>query len=151
MRAGEGSAETPTDNPTAPTPGVPETAYQLLERVCEAIERSPQQFDQNEWVSRKDCGTSFCRAGWLVALHDGVAAIGDDDFVMGRAEAILDMEGDDAWELFSTYALLDTDARPGSVEYAAAGVDGTQRFMRKHEAHLKARRLTDVPALKGGR
>jgi hypothetical protein len=115
-------------------------AYQLLDRVCKAIEREPQRFNQSDW-----CGTAFCRAGWMVVLHDGKLGL-NEVHVGVRAEELLDMDLSDSWSLFSTYEMFNpaAGARPGTVEYAKAGVDGTRAFMKKHAAHLKARSLEGV-------
>lgn len=114
-------------------------AYELLERVCRAIAEAPQHYNQTEW-----CGTAYCRAGWIVAVHDGPIDDRHADDVGNRAMELLDLSSDECWPLFSTYELFRTDAEPGTSEYAEEGVRGVRVFMSQYSSHLKARSLKGV-------
>lgn len=139
------------------------TAYELLGRVCEAIKAHPLSYYQRMWAAKPDwcfapdvaakneCGTVFCRAGWLVALNDGnknidvendvVELKGRFEHIQTRAKALLDMSDDDVRPLFSESSVTGS---PGTTDYVRQGVRGIRDFMRKHEAHLKARSLRGV-------
>jgi hypothetical protein len=143
------------------------TAYELLGRVCEAIKAHRFAYYQGAWsmkaewafppeqAARNECGTAFCRAGWMVALHDGAKNIdvaadkvllpGSIDYVSipTRASELLDMSADDQ----DVLALFDGEACsgvPGSSGYVAQGIRGLRAFMKKHAKHLKARSLKGV-------
>jgi hypothetical protein len=153
------------------------TAYELLERVCEAIKARPLSYYQGYWKARRGqrgngvgcaplpflldqpentCGTAFCRAGWMVVLHDGLRANPRDrssDPVMSwerRARQLLDMPPhlefgmlvrDDVSDLFDAG---DYSGVPGTPQYVKYGIDGLRAFMKTHEKHLKARSLRGV-------
>lgn len=157
----------------------PKTAYDLLEQVAQHILAEPARYWQELWVLRgkhviertgltaPSCGTICCRAGWIVALHDGLdsdainanAQVRHSEAVMRRANEIL---GVGMWvtkELFDGDALTPVDEysdaiedapdalEPGTQAYAEAGALGIREFMAEHEAALKARILEapDVP------
>lgn len=40
----------------------------LLRKTLEHIEAHPDEWDQKWWAARTKCGTTFCFAGWTVAL-----------------------------------------------------------------------------------
>lgn len=150
----------------------PENAYDLLEAVARHIEEEPRRYYQSSWVLRGDriralelaapaCGTVGCRAGWVVALNDGlnapaiVSQLGAlpafDEPVRDRAEEILGLGHLDTDDLFSGCAIYVEDAGgcditppAGSPAYAKLGADGIRAFMKAHEAHLKARSLEGV-------
>lgn len=128
----------------------PDTAYELLEAVAQRIEAEPRRYDQREWVRETECGTVCCRAGWVVAIADpDVFATHDAQAVGERADQILGLPESVLWnELYSTTCIR-TRANPGTAEYAAAGARGVREFMAVHEAHLKARKLADVPPIAG--
>lgn len=72
-----------------PKPPRPANAYELLERVCEAILEEPKRYRQDDWLSmvapwmdelgpeekglyregKPACGTAGCRAGWIVLIE----------------------------------------------------------------------------------
>lgn len=41
---------------------------ELAERVIGQIEAHPEEWDQRFWRTKRDCGTTFCFAGWAVQL-----------------------------------------------------------------------------------
>lgn len=136
----------------------PRTAFELLNRVCKHILEEPKRYYQGMWGNTNEdlikatvgsvpaCGTMACRAGWIVALHDGMPAFHrmlNMDCLPGevgvRAKEIL---GD-----LDTDSLFDEDAVngfPGTVAYAEQGASGIEDFMAKHEEYLKARLLRKI-------
>lgn len=144
----------------------PRTAYDLLARVCEHILDEPKRYTQESYLvhgiaaiknlglAAPTCGTVGCRAGWIVALHDGPTGV-RGEAVEWRANQILG-RGGDTHDLFSGTAcdrLAGEDTSPiiGTKKYARLGVKGLRAFMKQHAKHLKARLLKDVPTLKGPR
>lgn len=159
--------------------GTPETAYELLALVAQHIEEEPRRYFQDAFalfgrseirdVAEMDappCGTTCCRAGWIVALGDGMPALRSlaaqsQLDIPSRARAILGMgdvgtffdefaaeaDGDDGWN-YDREVIPDDINKPGTPEYAQFGAAGVRAFMAKHEARLKARRLVDVPPVK---
>lgn len=142
------------------------TAYELLGRVCKVIQVEPKRYDQGTFQSSQDqrtvCETAFCVGGWLVFLHDGKFIGGS---IEDRASVLLGMDGLyynglNPWDLFTTMVpgvtcremdasgdIIDLDQdlpNQGTPAYAKAGVAHTRRFMKKYEAHLKARLLAGV-------
>lgn len=145
-------------------------AYELLERVCVAIKEHPLSYWQGYWkatrgyrgggcgdvcelpeslnTSNNTCGTAFCRAGWMVALHDGMRA--KPASFEGRAKELIGVYKDDGVDcvlLGSTDRLFEggaVDGTPGTRPYVNAGIKGIRAFMKKHAAHLKARKLRGV-------
>jgi hypothetical protein len=137
-----------------------ENAYELLERVCEAIKASPINYGQDAWCftptpdcdcdqckalraqqEHGGCGTAFCRAGWIVALHDGHAAAKETDDIEGRAVTLLGLGRSDTDHLFDGSAVT---GKVGTVAYVRKGIAGVRAFMKQHAAHLKARSLRGV-------
>lgn len=145
----------------------PKTAYGLLGAVCRAIESRPLNYAQNSWCATRGglmsrhgdiaeldpaldveanvCGTSFCRAGWIVAVHDGKRARPRSFY--RRAAAILGMpltrgcfhsDNSDLAALFEWDAVTGT---PGTRSYVRRGVAGVRRFMKKYERHLRATKV----------
>ncbi len=51
-----------------PIPIVDQPNTKILRRIA----RKPESFDMGDWAARTECGTTFCRAGHIVALA-GVA------------------------------------------------------------------------------
>lgn len=166
-----------TDNPTAATvrkvtrAAKPKTAYDLLARVADHILEEPKRYYQTNWglrgthleaikkELRPACGTVACRAGWIVALHDGPERLNGTHLqllkrIPARARMILgatDNKQDIRWDasdLFDGAAC--GMAAEGTVEHAKRGASGIRAFMRKHAAHLKSRLLKDVPKLANG-
>jgi hypothetical protein len=45
----------------------------LLQRTLATIEAHPESWDQSMWAARTQCGTSYCFAGYAVALCGGRA------------------------------------------------------------------------------
>lgn len=41
---------------------------ELLRRTLDYIKTHPNEWDQDRWVTKTDCGTSYCFAGWALAL-----------------------------------------------------------------------------------
>jgi hypothetical protein len=131
----------------------PKTAYELLERVCEAIKAHPLNYYQGMWVSQRGssmdplpasldvpdnkCGTAFCRAGWVCQLLDGAMPRGG---VGGRSNEILGLSDDETDPLYYE----EMRGAPGSKAYVQQGVRGVRAFMRQHAKHLKARSLRGV-------
>lgn len=37
-------------------------------KLADAVQGAPQLFDMRSWRNRTECGTSHCRAGWVVEL-----------------------------------------------------------------------------------
>lgn len=99
---------TDTDRPNA------QLAYCVLDHIA----AHPEQWRQREWISRpkgNECGTAGCMAGWACLLsgdqpHWGwkrltshkVVDSSDHDvhYVMERAQFLLGIGEDDAYELF---------------------------------------------------
>ena len=135
------------------------TAYDLLSDVCKTIKNEPKIYDQDTFMSRDNispCGTVACRAGWIVALHDGSARLNLIN-IEDRATHILGFSGrygcgvvpDSLFEASAfTYENKDMgrDNFPnaGTKAYARLGIKGLRTFMAKHKAHLKARLLKRV-------
>lgn len=44
----------------------------LLSKVLEHVTAHPEEWDQANWAVQRDCGTTYCVAGWTVAMtgHD---------------------------------------------------------------------------------
>lgn len=143
------------------------TAYELLERVCVAIEAHPAAYYQGWWkctrggrggnpplphdiVDKNECGTAFCRAGWIVVSNDGNKRAHTNDWYpwsIRAAELIGAEAGDiasDLSRLFASYAIDGAGATPGTLKYARAGIRGIREFMKTHRDHLKARKLRGV-------
>ncbi len=156
----------------------PETVYDLLALVAHHIEEEPRRYFQDVWVLIGEeirnhvdfepaCGTVCCRAGWIVALHDGLRAPAIEATARARFSPRVELRAlqilgmSDVGFLFNAFISdeddLDEDsgdlvsAEPGTPEYAKAGADGLRAFMEEHAEHLKARRLADVPPLEEGR
>lgn len=148
----------------------PRTAYELLERVCEHILEEPRRYYQEFWAVRDkqkiadvmgsvpSCGTMACRAGWIVALNDGlnsrVMRADHDTFspIEDRANQILGLGSGDTGRVFSACAVRGASyggPKHGTARYAREGVKGLRKFMREYEAHLKSRLLKDVPKAEG--
>lgn len=130
----------------------PTTAYELLERVCDHILEEPRRYAQAIWGFERDmiaaikapppCGTVCCRAGWVVALHDGPSALLTIGSVAGRSNEILGLDYGDTNAIYYDSSV---DAhKQGTAAYATAGVRGLRAFMEQHKAHLQARRLKGV-------
>lgn len=41
---------------------------ELAYRVLDHIDAHPEQWFQNDWAHKNECGTSYCFAGWAVLL-----------------------------------------------------------------------------------
>lgn len=132
---------------------MPKTAYDLCEMVAQHIEEDPLRYHQGLWgfegeafkdssLKMPDCGTVCCRAGWIVALHDGAAAL-RHGVVAHRSDTIL---GYQDWQTMNLYydGSLD-ESKQGTKAYARLGADGLRQWMREHAVHLKSRLLKDVP------
>jgi len=46
------------------------TNTDLLKRTLQHIETHPNEWDQERWVTKTDCGTSYCFAGWALMLSE---------------------------------------------------------------------------------
>lgn len=137
-------------------------AYELLEQVCEAIAAHPLNYYQDRYVANRgegaddlpkeldtpanECGTAFCRAGWIVQLHDR-RKLAYDEYEY-RAMELLGALGEDAedpyFDVVDLFAGGAVEGAPGSPEYVAEGIAGIRKFMAKHEAHLKAQSVNPV-------
>lgn len=140
----------------------PKTAYDLCERVAQHIEEEPLRYHQGLWgferfviaeLQQPQCGTVCCRAGWIVALHDGIGAeksVG----VAARSSQILGYRNEDLSEDSAVMSLYYDGSmghlEQGTKKYAQMGASSLRKWMRKHAAHLKARKLADVPKLGKG-
>ena len=139
------------------------TAYELCERVCEAIKAKPLAYYQADWVKRGEvrpdelrvpentCDTAFCRGGWLVAVHDGKnhEHASGPGAIHTRAYELLGVRNDGVGEplrlsVVSLFLASAVGGRPGSKAYVREGIAGMRRFMREHKAHLQARSLRGV-------
>lgn len=134
----------------------PRTAYDLCELVAQHIETDPLRYDQSAWgwegmhyQQMPMCGTVCCRAGWIVALHDGPAALKDERVhISSRSDLILGLDGDQTAEIYYDGERL-LAFQQGTKKYAQAGAAGLRDWAKRHEAELKARLLKDVPKLEG--
>ena len=141
------------------------TAWELCEQACAFIDARAEAYYQGAWTAqvqdcgfssrmqaKNECGTAFCRAGILVGVHDGFQqAKALDSFwsrVPDRAIQLIglppldeDRAHPDVRRLFEGDAV---PGKPGTRAYVRAGVRGLRRFMKQHEAHLKARSLKGV-------
>lgn len=141
----------------------PRTAWDLCELVAQHIEEEPLRYYQRNWwvrgralkalvywktlPSAPSCGTTACRAGWIVGLNDGVGGARKAARAYGigeRARIILGVSVRATATLFSGD---DAVGVPGTAEYADFGAAGLRRWMRRHAPHLKSRLLTKVPKL----
>lgn len=141
----------------------PKTAYELCQRVCRHIAAERKTYFQGDWFrvsavaqrirmgATTDCGTTACRAGWMVALGDGPLKARIQSHllsgILGRARLLLGA-GSGSQLSVDVDTLFAGDAcdglKPGTRAYARCGVRGLRAFMAKHEAHLKARALEGV-------
>lgn len=134
----------------------PKTAYELCELVARHIEEDPLRYDQSTWGwegaryrKMPACGTVCCRAGWIVALHDGPAALKDDRVhISSRSDLILGLDGDETAEIYYNGERL-IQFEQGTKAYAQAGAAGLRDWANRHAVKLKARLLSDVPKLEG--
>ena len=141
------------------------TAWELCEQACAFIDAQAHAYYQGAWTAqvqdcgfsprlqaKNECGTAFCRAGILVGLHDGFQAVRDldRDFlskVPDRASQLIGLASGTSWAHPDVARLFEGDAvpgLPGTRAYVRKGVRGLRRFMKQHEAHLRARSLTGV-------
>lgn len=150
------------------------TAYELLEQVIAHIKEEPKRYAQATWGARNSdaikavgpatvppCGTIACRAGWIVALNDGLPAFTArirHDSIERRANDILGFkrqcfcgnpscngDSDGALETRELFAPHAAGNRGFSVrEHARRGVAGLRAFMKQHKAHLQNRKLRGV-------
>jgi len=144
------------------------TAYELLQQVCAHILEEPKRYHQGTWgltrkhavgvVGRENvppCGTVACRAGWIVGLHDGLPSLKNrlsrnQGSVSDRANLILGFKENDDYVVAATSELFDSESVDPELkftsprEYAKRGVAGLRAFMKKHKAHLQARKLRGV-------
>lgn len=138
------------------------TAYELLERVIAHIREEPRRYCQSTWGAlaewglhpagqRPPCGTIACRAGWIVALHDGMPSFRrrlrrHDYSVRDRANIILGFPPDTN----TTVPLFHAEAVPPALRaqdvpaHARQGIQGLRAFMKQHKAHLQAQKLRGV-------
>lgn len=136
--------------------GKPETLYDLMKSVAEAIELSPGNYYQSDWEKParrilwsegiEACGTAYCRAGWMVNLLEKPTPTGEHDNVAQKASNLLEAAGVHPREiqnLFSGGACF-YSGRPGSDTYVKDGINGVKRFMAQHEDKLKAFKLDGV-------
>lgn len=140
------------------------TAWNLCEAVCEAIVEDPRRYDQGTYVDQHslfevaqdrglpECGTVACRAGWIVALHDGGIKV-RYGAIRNRANKILGVEPWQTQDLFSGSALesyKEQQGRPTYAQYsylrrrALQGAWGLRQWMEAHKEHLQSRHLKDV-------
>lgn len=142
-----------------PKPKRPKTAWELCERVCEAIQAHPLNYYQDYFVARRGgslpealdtpanaCGTAYCRAGWMVVIADGA------DWCESYRDRACELLGMKRWQINDTtseicrlFGAWLNGPTPGTKAYVRRGVSGLRRFMTKHEAHLRAHRLPPRP------
>jgi hypothetical protein len=136
----------------------PANAYELCERACEEIAAHPLNYYQDLFVASRElgglpteldvpeneCGTAFCRAGWLAYIVDG--KVNSPTHAEDRATELL-LGPDpgtglsyDVADLFDPF--FDESGHPGTPEYVAQGVRGLRVFMATWEKHLKT---TPIP------
>ena len=41
---------------------------ELAEKVLKQVKENPEQHDQHNWITKSDCGTRACLAGWTVHI-----------------------------------------------------------------------------------
>jgi len=146
----------------------PRNLYELCEQTCESMELAPLNYYQGYWAApvravqghtgvehQEACGTAYCRAGWMIANLEGKALPTEGDGVDTvhygtRAKKMLYQAGIpdiDIEHLFAGEALMREKDIPrakwGTPEYVAAGVEGLRNFMAKHEAKLRAAKITE--------
>ncbi len=86
------------------------------------IEAHPEEWDQRHWAIRTDCGTTFCFAGWACVRAGDQFRWGrsfegprlsfamelvSDETIHYRAEKVLGLSDDQAYELFAANNTLD--------------------------------------------
>ena len=155
----------------------PENLYELMEMTAEAIELLPKNYYQDSFsmhakdvpsdtetcnndegdltargkrLSKKACGTAFCRAGWMMAILDpklgkmNPDSIDDHEEIYKPAMNLLTDAGCDAGvvgHLFGGGSGINGE-RWGTKAYAKAGAKGVRDFMEQYKTELKAARLT---------
>jgi hypothetical protein len=75
-----------------------------LDAIIAHIEQHPETWNQDSWVSRRDCGTAYCVAGWAVARKYGEVQIKEklyinDSFRVGTEVHTFERAGRDILEL----------------------------------------------------
>lgn len=148
----------------------PETVWDVCEQAAQSIELLPTHYYQGAFATptdnlascenlsalsaaqkRETCGTSFCRAGWMVATLDADKQRTPDEWDMldamisYRARKLLLKAGAAHCDINQ---LFDGDAvggcgKIGTKAYAAAGAKGLRDFMKKYEAGLKATKVEE--------
>lgn len=122
--------------------------YELCEQVCEAIEISPESYNQQHWISSRGCGTAFCRGGWMVALLEKPNRTKPKSGVSEKARHLLINAGIPAGDvdaLFGGSACY--PYKPEDPRFAQRGIDGMKEFMARYEVKLRA---TPTPPMKKG-
>ena len=110
---------------------------ELAERVIGQIEAHPEEWDQRYWRVRRDCGTTFCFAGWAIQLTandlglsygDVLAANGGSD--MFTAQALLGLTSEQSTELFIDS--IDVGHRPGGLLNSTELLDHVKGLVKKY-------------------
>lgn len=73
---------------------------ELLNKTLDYIEAHPDEWKQDRWATKTDCGTSYCFAGWALTLAS-VPVIFDDDEPVVSTDTLngaLTKLGADIWE-----------------------------------------------------
>ena len=117
------------------------TAYELLGEIRKIILEEPKRYDQTDTLFHCDasdplapaCGTIGCVAGWVVALK---APKTHRMHVLEAAARILGIHKYDSWMLFDSDQAR---GKPQTYSHARSGAAHIARFMKKHEAQLKAK------------
>lgn len=148
----------------------PETVWDLCAQAAEAIELAPTHYYQGAFAvptasvgyhesesrltaaqHKETCGTSFCRAGHMIAVLDADKQRTPEEWddldanINSRARALLVEAGVssyDVTELFDGSA-VDGCGKIGSKRYAKAGAKGLRDFMVKYETELKATKIPE--------
>lgn len=127
---------------------------ELLQRTLAQIEAHPEQWDQRNFASQVNCGTSYCFAGWSIALDHPTAAFLFEDahpkqsvdrfadrvsldpyapdvrWISTVAQELLGLSGDTAEILFAAGNTLD-ELRAMVADLVAGG--DLERFMQDDE------------------
>jgi len=124
------------------------TAYGLLSEIRKFILDEPKRYDQHHWLIRRDieapsefdfpeCGTTACIGGWVATLKKP-DAIRSRWSVEPIAADILGLDGDQAFELFSEFAVA---GEPQTKNHARRGARHVAKFQKKYAKQLKAKRV----------
>lgn len=137
----------------------PETAWDLMQEVHDAILASPTNYYQGDWAVpvknltqeaySEACGTAYCRAGWMNAILTEKTPKTEkqcDTFSEATATKcyrLLDRAGIPYGTVANLFAPYAARGKAGTETYARSGAKGVETFMKTYERQLKAYRITD--------